>query len=79
MQISAANLLLAGQQTAAPRAQGTSFAAAMAPAKLQRFSPPDLASETEDPAPPAAQIRAATPQTGYSAATAPGSQLDIRV
>jgi hypothetical protein len=75
MQISASNLLLAGQQSQPARPQGTPFAAAMHQARPARFSPPDFDSETQDVAPPPA----AAPKAGYAAIAAPGSQLDIRI
>ena len=84
MQISAANLILAAQQTKVAKPAGDLAAArtqATAAAKTARFSPPDFDAATDakpvgKPQPPAAAER---PARGYAALAAPGSQLDIRV
>ncbi len=76
MQISGANLLIAGQQAQQSRlpaaAQAFREALAVAKAPAQRFEPPSF------DAPPAEQP-SATPAAPQAARTAPGAKLDIRV
>lgn len=94
MQISAANLLLAGQQPRAAdggRVAGDGFARALsqggAAAKPAQFAPPSFEPASFEPASFEAEAKTATtgalpapkPAAGYGAFARPGTQLDIRV
>jgi hypothetical protein len=88
MQISAANLLLAAQQSPQASAKpGTAFTDALAAgeatksAKKPLFSPPDFSDEAKPEAAPRAVAAAPAAQASpmRAAMAAPGSQLDIRV
>ncbi len=76
MQISGANLLIAGQQAqqAKPQAGAQAFREALAAAKApaQRFEPPSFDAPAAEP------VSAATPAPP-AARTPPGAKLDIRV
>ena len=78
MQLSAANLLLAAQQTAKPVAQAQSAAhsqfAALMSAKTTPFSPPDL-----DAGASATPVVSARPQVPAGTPARIGSTVDIRV